>query len=650
MHLKRYLSIFLALTLFLINFNSKVEAAAEHSIKKLTFATKPKKVKATLPFDISVSFTLNTETGIQTNRLRASINGNNVGSPSDFEIEVISPTKAKVTFTREAQTISDVSATNKFKVSYFLTSDSNSKLLATSTTSFLSLAAPAVSNPNPDPTTPDPTTPDPTTPDPIDVVVDTRRFIVQLSVEEINEEVVVEEPVIEEPSEEEPAAPEEDTATTAVIAETEFVSLEPKQFRLTIDHDKEFIPGEQLDFFDTSSSVLLNALKITRINREGIEEDASTEFIFDLENSSQTSPDDNSLFRTKFLSQELVLKEIQKLRFKINLKKFLNNVNVSILDNFVFKDKDSISIDAVELTVTNSSLESGDLLYEPLGDTNLKKLNLLTAPLNLGGSFVAAAAPSNDFQVINFFRELDTKTDKANLKFGQGSKAKLLTSGVGSSLQIAPGAGTNFSFTLPVQFRLDQSRSAILKKRGILDLGAKTVNLPFEIITKDVNDLDVKLTGKVSSSRNVTVLDDPKFTTKNQKAKRLADALKLQFLYSNIVAADTDPLDLEIVLLDSSGTAINGNSFIVPAISKIKSRTLKSKKKVSHKKLFKLKANDSTLGAGFNALLGQASSVLLRLRRTDTYLASFGLSYVNDGARPSLIFADGVNQITLAIN
>ena len=212
---------------------------------------------------------------------------------------------------------------------------------------------------------------------------------------------------------------------------------------------------------------------------------------------------------------------------------------------------------------------------------------------------------------------------------------------------------------------LDRDRNALISKREIYQKNvARTLELPFNVITKDSNGLDVDISGTLKKTVSLSLLDSPRFIkVKEAKAKfrnkvkknEIFQSLLLSFKYSNTLPRSIDPLVLEIRFLDNSGAELSaGKVFRLTDVSRILGKSANSDATVSNNGLFRRVLTAETIGESgeplgdeFLALADNAAKIQIKLKRSQTYLDNLGIIF-DDEVNASLADTEQ-NVLTLVL-
>lgn len=279
------------------------------------------------------------------------------------------------------------------------------------------------------------------------------------------------------------------------------VSNENKIFRLTIDQDQRLLDTVTSDTFNAKTNPVLKNLTITRIDPDTKKKigKVTDDFEFSLEQGSVAVTDSVSngqILRTIYTSNQ-VIRERQNLKFVINLRKFYENSGVKLEDNIVTFDKDTIKITAQEINGTNLAVD--DPINFSLISSGKSKVNYQSDEFNLSGDFSLENGGIASVSTVNFYVEAKkNKLTKPKIKGSKkiSIKPKLTESGT----NFTNSGGSSYTLTMPLQMSISSSK-ANLNKGGFFDSAVtKTVTIPFSIIGKSTDNLDILLKGTFEGS------------------------------------------------------------------------------------------------------------------------------------------------------
>ena len=310
-------------------------------------------------------------------------------------------------------------------------------------------------------------------------------------------------------------------------------------------------------------------------------------------------------------TSELTIKDIQQLQFKIDMTNFLNSnsSNAVIPEKAIKDDRWDLDIGGIPVEATDIQSSISSLICLPVLDSDPLRFSLITKD-----TIPVAAKVSNALNLTDDIRKIDFtragfsyKTSKAKGIFLFDAKSSVSEASVNSG---------NLNFT--VNMTLDRERNALISQREIYQKNvAKTLELLFNVITKDSNGLDVDISGTLKKAMSVSFLDSPRFIkVKEAKAKfrnrvknnEIFQSLLLSFKYSNTLPRSLDPLVLEMRFLDNSGAELSaGKVFKLASISHILNKKTNPDAIVSDNALFSRVLTAKTIGEDGEPLGGGLS-------------------------------------------
>lgn len=286
------------------------------------------------------------------------------------------------------------------------------------------------------------------------------------------------------------------------VINTPVVSTNEQFFRLTVQQDQRLLDTVTEDTFNAFTNPVLKNLKIYKIDPNNPNEkiDITNGFTFSLEEESvsttgTSSSDDQPLLETVYLSNGMVLKERQNLRFVIDLDNFYARSGVILEDNLITSDRDTIKIKAQESEVTDISL-SEPITFNVSSSTK-KNLTYTSNTVNLTGSFFSDNGSPSTIESVDFYltKKGNKKTPKISAKKNHNLALKVFDTNGSSTV-------TSSNFTVPVSFNVTGSNGRF-KSGGFYDpTRLKNFKIPFSITAKTDDDLDFILTGTLDQDSN----------------------------------------------------------------------------------------------------------------------------------------------------
>ena len=333
-----------------------------------------------------------------------------------------------------------------------------------------------------------------------------------------------------------------------------------------------------------------------------------------------------------------------------------NSSNAVIPEGVIKDDRWDLDIDGIPVAATDIQSSVSSLIFLPVLDSDPLRFSLIakdTIPVTAKVS--SALNLADDIKKIDFTQAgFRYKTLKAKGIFLFDAESSVSEASVNSG---------NLTFT--VNMTLDRERNALISQREIYQKNvARTLELPFNVITKDSNGLDVDISGTLKKTVSLSLLDSPRFIkVKEAKAKfrnkvkknEIFQSLLLSFKYSNTLPRSVDPLVLEMRFLDNSGTELSaGKVFRLANISRILDKNANSDATASDNALFSRVLTAKTIGEdgelfgeGFLALADDAAKIQIKLKRSQTYLDRLGIVF-DDEINASLADTEQ-NVLTLVL-
>lgn len=290
----------------------------------------------------------------------------------------------------------------------------------------------------------------------------------------------------------------EEVNGTGMVSETE------KQFRIELHHDERILGKVTQNGFNMDSSPIFKNLKIIsqNPNDKSDQTEIQDQFEFSLEgngsvSSSEYSETISNELKTLYISNGKTITEWQNLIFKLNLKKFANKTEVDLEDNVIMKDKVTIEIGAEEVEFDSLSIADSSIDFD-ITDSKKKKYFFDSEEFNITGVFTSSENISSIRDVEYFEQQTKKKKSKPKIKNSEKPKKKIKVSGEnGNSLSVS-SSGASHTLTLPTILSLKSSISS-LSKKGFYDSSiAKSLTIPVVAIVKTSNGLDLIVNGDIT--------------------------------------------------------------------------------------------------------------------------------------------------------
>jgi len=289
-----------------------------------------------------------------------------------------------------------------------------------------------------------------------------------------------------------------------VSDEEGLVSTLPKKFRLIVDHNPNYIPGENEGSFNPDLSPILANLNIIKrdLDREGNNARVITQdYDFNLENTSFQSPEYPGFLRSTYLSNNQVVKKAVRLTYRIDVGNYLrskgmNPTGIKTLEVYKF------DIEALNLEFSNLGLNQSSISFSKK-NPNKKTDKITSEPVIILGQFSSTKDVTNLIKRSKF--QTKSNNDKSiTPKLKQdGTKLKQVTLKpiVNDEDIIVSFTGNgSYNTSIPIIFESKSSLNAKeLSKLNNMDL----LISPVELNVKTGDNLDLSLTGTLREKLEV---------------------------------------------------------------------------------------------------------------------------------------------------
>lgn len=282
------------------------------------------------------------------------------------------------------------------------------------------------------------------------------------------------------------------------------VSKTPKQFRLTVEHDENYVPFVDKDFFNANKDVVLKNLKIYA-EADGQKAEITDDFEFDLENGSVSSDRDGYLI-TKYLSNALIIEDPMTLRFRVDLTSYLDKYDVSIPDTINPKSNSKIEITPIQIDLEDLDISSDSLIFTTTSTTRNKYI-FKSQDTNLTATFTNPNhVISNTQEVI--FTETNSlgKTIKPKIKYKNQISMTIDPGALDEpTISLVNGNTSSYSLTLPFNIILEANKSVFAGAGNPLKNPNKnkTLFLPITIKSISSQNLLMELNGKINQTQSM---------------------------------------------------------------------------------------------------------------------------------------------------
>lgn len=279
------------------------------------------------------------------------------------------------------------------------------------------------------------------------------------------------------------------------------VSTEAKTLELTVDHDQRLLDEVTNDFFNANTNPVLKNLKITQIDPDTKEEigEVTENFEFALKEESvnvENTVGNGQILRTIYTTEQNFT-ERQNLKFVVNLTKFYENSEVQLEDDIITIDRDTIKITAQEINGDNLDV-NGPINFNLISSSK-KQLNYQSDEFDLTGTFTLENGGIASISAVNFYQTGKGSTlVKPKIK---GTKKIILKPNLTeSNTSFSNSGGTSYLLTMPLQMTVKTTNSNLNKGGFLNSTVTKTLTIPFSIVGKTTDDLDIVLKGKFTGS------------------------------------------------------------------------------------------------------------------------------------------------------
>ncbi len=286
----------------------------------------------------------------------------------------------------------------------------------------------------------------------------------------------------------------EDTSTQDIAQ----VSKTPKQLRLIVEHDENYVSFVDKKFFNPSKDVVLKYLTISA-ERDGEKVDITDELEFDLENGSTTSSERTGYLITKYISDPKIIEDKMTLRFKVDLTNYLDKYDVSIPETTIPKASTKIDIQPIQIELEDIDLEQNLLSFSKTASTR-NNFIYKTQDLNLKAKFTSANHTVSSTTEVGF-ETLNSqgKTIKPKIKYKKQISLPIDPSGLDEPV-ITVFNGSTYNLDLPFNIILNANKANFRGTNNALTnpLKPKTLFLPILINSKSSQNLEMEIKGTLT--------------------------------------------------------------------------------------------------------------------------------------------------------
>ena len=586
--MKRF-SLFLILALLSLLPLQAASTKLQHKWLRIGILTNPGEIKIGEDFDLKVQAILKSETGFAAERIKVFLGDRVISEASDFSIEKVDnpdkPNLARISFDKSALVVNNE---EELKLKLVLTESATNANSLTARFKKLQLLG-----------------------DKKLLALDDFSFAPKL--------IKLRTRVIDAKS---------GSQIPAKVAHT------PIRFKLSFEHDPKYIPAEDLESFKASKSILLRNLRVYRFTVDGLKEDITEEFKFDLVKDSSNKFAEFDTMLTHFHSQEFTIKDFEVYRFSIDTRHFFEEKVQDYPKNAKLNDSSIISFKAKKSEITDLSLNNNEIVmsYDPDMDRGV----YLSEELFLNANYDKEK-----------FKVKEIRSFKTNLNDYKNFALKPIQK---SAFSLNSGRNVKFSILqdfdsivlkdgihkLPFYIKLKKRRNFFLKNKEFSDYTViKKLNIDFALVFKSDNGLDYLIRDELDKNISLKFIDSPKFRKAEKASAELVNAgdskfIDLRFKYSNTVDKETDPLYLKISLLNAASEPIPSASCSFDNFSNLS---------ISAKASFSKKLDTKNCNAKFLESMITAAKLELSLERDPSYVQNLKL---DPQQYPKLLEKDGL--------
>ena len=278
------------------------------------------------------------------------------------------------------------------------------------------------------------------------------------------------------------------------------VSTQAKQFKLTVTHNTQYLDKVTQDNFNVNTNPILSNLKITSTNTFTGEKVTVTDgYDFTLNGASVNSIERPGFTTTKYTSTSRVIKEAQKLKFKVDLQNYFNKINVVISNGALVTGEKNITIEALTGTLTNLVVDPTALSFSNTGKTKGQS-SYFSDLVNIKATLVSNGDPST-VSDIDFFR-LNKRQAKIKPKLYINSKKllKIKPSIPAGGNAVISTAGGSSTISIPVNLETSAKEKVLIKQGFNSSSKIKTLTVPMIITTKTIDGLDLIFTDTLTDT------------------------------------------------------------------------------------------------------------------------------------------------------
>ena len=499
---------------FLLPVNA-LKISNDHRLVKLGLLTNPAPIKIGSDFNLKLQAVLKSESGVETDRLKIYLDERLISEPADFHIEAVNnpkkPNLFRVSFEKGSVTVNNE---DELKLRLDLL-EKNSRSVLTSKTKKIRIG-------------------------------EKKKFLALDDFSFAPKLVKLRARVIDSKSKKEIKAN---------------VSSDPIKFKISIEHDPDYIPAHSLSDFSAENSALLNHLRVFKYQVDGSKLDVTNEFNFDLVKDSSNKFAEFDTLLSHFVSQSMTVKDFEVYKFVIDLRPYFDEIIKEYPRNARLKANSIVSFKAMKAEVTNLNLDVDEIVFTL--DADEEKARYLSDEINLVANYDKGKYKVKELRSfktnLNDYKNFALKPlENSLLGLSSGKTVKFSVLQDRSEISLEDG-----EMKIPLFIRLKQKRNFFIKNKELYNNTlVKKLNLDFAIVFKAKDQLDYLIRSDLEKNVSLKFIDSPKFRKVEKSSATLVKAqgaksfIDLKFKYSNTVDKETDAMNLHLSLLDSQSVAI----------------------------------------------------------------------------------------------
>ncbi|NQY80619.1 MAG: hypothetical protein HRT47_09925 [Candidatus Caenarcaniphilales bacterium] len=551
----------------------------DHKCVKLGVLTSPAPIKIGSEFDLKLQAVVKSETGVETDRLKVYLADRLISEANDFQVEAVNnpekPNLYRVSFDKNSVMVNNE---DELKIRLNLL-ESDSRSVLTSRAKKIRIG-------------------------------EKKKFVALDDFSFAPKLVKLRARVIDAKSEKEIKAS---------------VGQAPIKFKVTIEHDPDYVGAETLKSFSARDSVLLNNLRVYKYAVDGSKLDVTNEFKFKLFKDSSNKFAEFDTLLSHFVSQSMTIKDFEVYKFAIDLRPYFDEVIKQYPRNARLKANSVISFKAMKAEIANLNLNAKEIIFTL--DSSEEKARYISDEVVLNADYDKDKYKVKEIRSfktnLNDYKNFALKPLKSSLLgLSSGKAVKFSVLQDSSEIKLDDG-----KLSIPLFMKLKQKRNFFIKNKELYNNTlVKKLNLDFALVFKAENGLDYLIRSDIEKNVSLKFIDSPKFRKADKASADLVATegsnpyLDLKFKYSNTVDKTTDPMNLHLILADSNSVAIPDAICSYENFSQLTSNSKGS---------FSEKVGSAKCPAAFVSGLKQASKIKLVLERDSEYIKALKLDPQN---------------------